>query len=171
MKRLIPFPLLTLTLLVTWLLLNQTVAFAHILLGLALGIAAPLFSRPLQPHGLPRLRRPVMLVKFVWMSLIEIIRSAFNVSYIILFARSDGVNSQFIHIPLELQSVHGLAILSCVINSTPGTVWVELVPESHELVLHVFDLHDEQWWIDTIKNVYEQPLIQLFDAPGTEATP
>lgn len=171
MKRLIPFPLLTLTLLVTWLLLNQTVAFAHILLGLALGIAAPLFSRPLQPHGLPRLRRPVMLVKFIWMSLIEIIRSAFNVSYIILFARSDGVNSQFIHIPLELQSVHGLAILSCVINSTPGTVWVELVPESHELVLHVFDLHDEQWWIDTIKNVYEQPLIQLFDAPGTEATP
>ncbi|MBL4953526.1 Na+/H+ antiporter subunit E, partial [Neobacillus sp. YIM B02564] len=57
----------------------------------------------------------------------------------------------------------GLALLSCLINSTPGTVWVEILPESHQLALHVLDLHDEQWWIDTIKSRYEQPLIEIFE--------
>ena len=52
--------------------------------------------------------------------------------------------------------------LSCLINSTPGTVWVEVLPEGHDLVLHVLDLHDEQWWIDTIKQRYERPLMEMF---------
>jgi multisubunit Na+/H+ antiporter MnhF subunit len=34
---------------------------------------------------------------------------------------------------------------------------VDLLPDGHELLLHVFDLHDEAWWIDTIKTRYEQP--------------
>jgi multicomponent K+:H+ antiporter subunit E len=46
-------------------------------------------------------------------------------------------------------------------------VWVEILPENHELLLHVFDLHDEQWWIDTIKTRYEQPIIEVFEAPAT----
>lgn len=45
---------------------------------------------------------------------------------------------------------------------TPGTVWVEILPDRHELVLHVFDLHDGQWWIDAIKNRYEKPIIDIF---------
>lgn len=171
MKRFIPSPLLTLALLITWLLLNQTVAFAHILLGTALGIAAPLFARPLLPHGHARIRRPLALFKLLWLSLIEIVRSCFNVSRVILFARTDGLNSQFIRIPLDMKSPHGLAFLSCLINSTPGTVWVELLPDTHELVLHVFDLHDAQWWIDTIKTRYEQPLMELFEGTVPETKP
>ena len=54
-------------------------------------------------------------------------------------------------------------LLDLLINSTPGTVWVEILPEGHQLVLHVFDLHDEQWWIDTIKQRYERPLIEVFE--------
>jgi multicomponent K+:H+ antiporter subunit E len=47
---------------------------------------------------------------------------------------------------------------------TPGTVWVEILPERHELSLHVFDLHDQQWWIDTIRERYERPLIAIFES-------
>ena len=54
-------------------------------------------------------------------------------------------------------------MLSCLINSTPGTVWVEILPDSHELSLHVFDLHDAQWWVNTIKQRYEQPLREIFE--------
>jgi len=172
MRRLIPSPLLSLALLATWLMLNQTVALAHVLLGAVLAIAAPLFAQPLMPHGHARLRKPVAALRLAWMSLVEIIRSAFNVGYIILFRPPEGVNSQFIRIPLDMTSPHGLAMLSCLINSTPGTVWVELLTDRHELVLHVFDLHDEQWWIDTIKTRYEQPLMELFEsADKTEAKP
>ncbi len=163
MKRWLPSPLLSASLLLTWLLLNQSVAPGHLLLGGALAVVAPLLARPLQPHGHARLGRPFALFRLLWLSAIEIVRSCFNVSGIILLRRSEQVNSQFIRVPLELRSPHGLALLSCLINSTPGTVWVEILPERHELLLHVFDLHDEQWWVDTIKTRYEQPIIEVFE--------
>ncbi len=165
MRRWLPSPLLSLALLLMWLLLNQSAAPAHWLLGAVLGIVAPLLARPLQPHGHARLRRPLALVRLLWMAAIEIVRSCFNVTQIILLRRSADVNSQFIRVPLDLKSPHGLALLSCLINSTPGTVWVEILPERHELLLHVFDLHDEAWWVDTIKTRYEQPIIEVFETP------
>lgn len=168
MRRWLPAPLLSILLLLIWLLLNQSMEPAHWLLGIVLGIVAPLLARPLQPHGAARLRRPLALVRLLWMSGIEIVRSCFNVSQIILLRRTDRVNSQFIRVPLDLRSPHGLALLSCLINMTPGTVWVEILPDSGDLLLHVFDLHDEQWWVDTIKTHYEQPIIEIFETADRE---
>ncbi|MFU2489916.1 Na+/H+ antiporter subunit E [Thauera sp. WH-1] len=165
MRRWLPSPLLSCSLLLMWLMLNQSVEPGHWLLGGALGLVAPLLARPLQPHGHARLGRPLALFRLLWLSAIEIVRSCFNVSQIILLRRSADVNSQFIRVPLELRSPHGLALLSCLINSTPGTVWVEILPDTHELLLHVFDLHDEQWWVDTIKTRYEQPIMEVFETP------
>lgn len=170
MKRWLPSPLLSASLLVMWLLLNQSVAPGHWLLGAVLGIVAPLLARPLQPHGHARIHSARALFRLLWFSAIEIVRSCFNVSQIVLLRRSADVNSQFIRVPLDLRSPHGLALLSCLINSTPGTVWVEIIPDSHELLLHVFDLHDEAWWVDTIKTRYEQPIIEVFEGPGPDAT-
>lgn len=163
MSRWLPAPLLSLALMLMWLMLNQSLALAHWLLGALLGVVAPLLARPLQPHGHAPIRRPLALLRLLWLSLIEIVRSCFNVSWIILFRRAEGVNSQFIRVPLDLRSPQGLALLSCLINSTPGTVWVEIIPESHELLLHVFDLHDAAWWVNTIKTRYEQPIIEVFE--------
>ena len=163
MKRWLPSPWVSTALLGLWLLLNQTLAPAHLLLGAGLGIAVPLLTRNLLPLGYPRLSKPFVLVRLLGMALVEIVRSGLNVGRIILFSRASGLNSRFITIPLDLRDPYGLAMLSCLINSTPGTVWVEILPERHELALHVFDLHDEQWWVDTIKTRYEQPLIDIFE--------
>ncbi len=163
MKRILPSPLLSLVLLATWLLLNQSLEAAHLLLGTLLAIIAPLLARPLQPHGYARIHRPLALFKLLGKASVEVLRSCFNVSRIILFARPEGLNSQFIRIPLDMRSPHGLALLCGIINMTPGTVWVEVLPDSHELVLHVFDLHDAGWWIDTVKQQYEQPLMEIFE--------
>src|SRR5690606_20388239 len=162
MKSWIYSPRLSMALLVVWLLLNQSLALADILIGAVLAILIPMLLQPLTPFNV-RIRKPVVIVRLVTGSLTEIIRSCFNVSALILFAKRDQLNSQFITIPLQLRSPYGLAVLSCIINSTPGTVWVELLPGSQDLALHVFDLHDEQWWINTIKTRYEQPLIEIFD--------
>ena len=56
MSRWLPSPLLSIGLLLTWLLLNESVAAAHWLLGGALAVVAPLLVRPLLPHGHARLR-------------------------------------------------------------------------------------------------------------------
>jgi len=73
-----------------------------------------------------------------------------NVSLLILFAKRDQLNSKFITVPLDLRSPSWLAVLSCIINSKPGTVWVYISPESQALALHVFDLHVAYWWIGRI---------------------
>ena len=167
----LPFPIVSLGLCILWLLLNQSLAPADLLLGAAIGIAAPLLSRKLQPLGYPRLRAPLQLVRLLGMAAVEVVRSCFNVSRIILFADYAKVNSQFIRIPLTLRDPYGLALLSCLINMTPGTVWVEILPEGHELVLHVFDLQDAAWWVDTIQTRYEQPLIDIFETEATRGDP
>ncbi|MYZ53299.1 Na+/H+ antiporter subunit E [Malikia spinosa] len=171
MRRWLPSPWLSVCLLLTWLLLNQSLEPAHWLLGGILAILAPLLARPLQPHGHARIRRPLALLRLLGLSAIEILRSCVNVTQIILLRRSADVNSRFIRIPLDLRSPHGLALLSCLINITPGTVWVDLLPERHELLLHVFDLHDEAWWVDTIKTRYERPIMEVFEAAATGGDP
>jgi multicomponent K+:H+ antiporter subunit E len=164
MKRWLPSPLVSGILLLLWLLLNQSLEPAHVLLGTVLAIVVPVLAQPLvRPLGYPRLSKPIALFSLLGMALVEIVRSCFNVGRIILFGKRGGVNSRFIKIPLDLRNPYGLALLSCLINSTPGTVWVELLPDRHELVLHVFDLYDEQWWIDTIKTRYEQPIMKIFE--------
>ena len=63
MRRWLPSPLLSASLLLMWLMLNQTLEPAHWLLGGVLGVLAPLLSRPLQPHGHARIRRPLALMR------------------------------------------------------------------------------------------------------------
>lgn len=164
MKAWLPSPLMSALLFLFWLMLNQSADAGHLLLGIGLALVVPVLTAPLmEPVGFPVLKRPLVLFRLLGMALVEIVRSCFNVSRIILFSRAAGLNSQFIRIPLDLRNPYGLALLSCLINSTPGTVWAETLRDRHELILHVFDLHDEQWWIDTIKARYEKPLIEIFE--------
>ena len=163
MKKFLPHPVLSLALCALWLLLNQAVDAGSILLGAALGIALPVLLRRLQPLGYPRLHAPITLLRLLGMALVEVVRSCFSVCRIILFADYAAVKSEFITVPLTIRDPYGLAVLSCLINMTPGTVWVEILPERYELSLHVFDLHDAQWWIDTIQTRYERPLIDIFE--------
>ena len=171
MMRWLPHPLVSLALCLLWLLLNQAFDAANILLGALLGVVVPVLVRNLQPLGYPRLRAPLTFIRLLGMAGVEIVRSCFNVCRIILLADYGKVNSQFIRIPLTITDPYGLAMLSCLINMTPGTVWVEILPERYELSLHVFDLHDEQWWIDTIKTRYERPLIDIFEPRSTHGDP
>ena len=166
MKRWLPFPAMSAALLLAWLLLNGSIEAAQLLLGGVLAITVPWLIRPLLPDDPPRLWRPDAALRLMRMAVIEIVRSGWTVCRLILFPPPKGVNARFIRIPLDLRNRYGLAVLSCLINITPGTVWVEVLPDTHELVLHVFDLHDAPWWIATIKQRYEQPLRDIFEGSG-----
>ena len=171
MKRFLPHPVVSLALCALWLLLNQAFDAGNILLGALLGLALPVLLRRLQPLGYPRLHAPLTLLRLLGMASVEVVRSCFGVCRIILFADYAAVKSEFITVPLTLRDPYGLAVLSCLINMTPGTVWVEILPERYELSLHVFDLHDAQWWIDTIQTRYERPLIDIFEPEKAHGDP
>jgi multicomponent K+:H+ antiporter subunit E len=149
MSGVLPYPLLSLVLLILWLLLNQSVSAGHVILGSVIAVLASWAMAALRPQR-PRIRRPGAALRLAGMVVIDILRSNLAVGRIIVGSREPGVNAGFMTIPLELRSRHGLAVLS--IDAAKGT-----------LLLHVLDLVDETVWVRTIKGRYERLLMEIFE--------
>ena len=162
MKRLVPTPMMSLFLFGLWLVLNQSMAPGTVVMAALIGVVVPLLTNGMRPLR-ARVRRPVVIARLLANVLFDITRSCVNVTIVILGRHERREQSGFMSIPLDLRDPHGLAMLSAIINSTPGTCWSELSADGRLLMIHVLDLHDEQWWIDTIKTRYEKPLIAIFE--------
>lgn len=162
MKRKVPL-MLAMALLCLWLLLNDVLEPGHIVLGAVIAVLLALGSASMRPLQ-ARPRRLPLLIKLIFTVLLDVVRSNIGVARVILgLVRDREVKSGFLDIPLELRDPHGLAGLAMIVTSTPGTVWVELTPDSSMLTLHVLDLRDEAALIRTIKRRYEQPLREIFE--------
>jgi multicomponent K+:H+ antiporter subunit E len=162
MSWLLPYPLLSAALLAFWLLLNQSVSPGQLVLGSVLAVLASWVMAALRPEK-PRIRRPGAILRLLGVVLIDILRSNVAVSRIIVRSREPGMKAGFLTIPLDLRDRHGLAILSIIITSTPGTIWVNYDAAKGTLLLHVLDLIDETAWIRTIKDRYERRLMEIFE--------
>jgi multicomponent K+:H+ antiporter subunit E len=162
MTKLLPFPIMSASLLALWLLLNQTLSPGHILLGILVALVGGWTLTTLQ---IPKahLRRPSAIFRLTALVFTDIVRSNIAVARIILGSERNGRRSGFIKIPLELRDPYGLAILACIITSTPGTLWVDFDAGSGILTIHILDLVDEGEWIRTIKGRYEEPLREMFE--------
>ena len=161
MTRLLPFPIASASLLILWLLLNQTLSPGHILFG---AIAALVGGWALAALHTPkaRPRRLGAICRLAALVLTDIARSNFAVARIILGLGRRRWISGFVEIPLELRDPYGLAALACIITSTPGTLWVDFNAASGTLTIHVLDLIDKTEWFRTIKGRYERLLLEIF---------
>lgn len=156
-------PVLVLALTILWLVLNQTLAPAQIVLGAALAVALAWSASALRPLR-ARVRRIDIAFALALTVLIDIVRSCFAVAHLVLGRTAPrDIHSGFLQIPLDLRDPHGLAVLAMIVTSTPGTVWAGLSPSGDTLTLHVLDLKDEAEWIRTIKRRYERPLMRIFE--------
>ena len=163
MKRWLPYPLLWAMLTALWLLLNQTLAPGHVLLGGLLAFGACLAYRALQapPRG-PR--RPAVIARLAWLVLTDIVRSNIAVGRIVLNPRRQRrQTSGFVDIPIELRHPGALAVLACIITATPGTAWARYDSTRGVLTLHILDLIDEAAWARVIKDRYERRLKEIFE--------
>jgi multicomponent K+:H+ antiporter subunit E len=162
MKRLFPAPYLSIVLFVLWLVLNQSMSPGQLLIGVLLGIFGPLWSASLRPspvrlHNLPAAIRLTLCVgKDVVMSNLQVGRGVWR-------SRRRPLHSAFLHIPLALRDPNGLAALAIITTVVPGTVWSELAVDRSALLLHVFDVEDEQGYIAYFKQRYERPLMEIFE--------
>lgn len=162
LRRILPWPRTTAFLLAIWLLLNQSVAPGQILLGAALATAIPWWTASLRPIR-PRLHsRPWLALKLLGIVVFDSLKSNLEVARVVLGPRERRRNDGFVNVPLDLRNAHGLATLTMLMTAIPGTVCVELSHDRSTLTLHVLDLTDEQYWIDTVKNRYEKPLLEIF---------
>ncbi len=161
MKRFVPSPPLSCTLFVVWLLLNQSLHATTLLSGAVLAIVVPLITQGLRPATV-RMRKPLVALRLARDALMDMLLSALNVARLVLTRRNAHLNGYFVQIPLELRDPNGLAVLSMIMCLTPGTAWGELSFDRSTLLIHVFDLVDEQQFVANVKQRYELPLLEIF---------
>jgi multicomponent K+:H+ antiporter subunit E len=162
MKRWLPFPLLWVLLVAMWLVLNETLAAAHIILGAFVALAAVAALRLLQDRQ-THVRKPRVVVELLWLVFTDVVRSNIAVASIVLRPRTNGRHAGFVEIPLRLRNPVGLAALACIITSTPGTAWAGYDSRTGVLTMHILDLVDDDTWVRTIKDRYERRLVEIFE--------
>jgi multicomponent K+:H+ antiporter subunit E len=160
MTRLLPYPLLTGALLLMWLLLNSF-SLGHLVLGTVVAVMASLAMTALQPAK-PHLRRWDKIPRLAWLVTLDILHSNIAVAGIILRSGRRQGRPGFVTVPLTLRDPTALALLACIVTSTPGTAWIEHRSDNGHLLMHVLDIVDEQVWVDQIK-LYEALLQEIFE--------
>ncbi len=160
-SRVLPYPLLTVSLIIFWMTINSFSA-GHLLLGTGVALIASWGMASLRPAK-PRIRNWHKLVKLIAIVLYDIVLSNISVVKIILFQRERDRKSGFLAVPLDIRDPMGLAVLATILTSTPGSAWLEYNSSQGTLLLHVLDDEDEAAWISLIKNRYEKLLMEIFE--------
>lgn len=160
--RFLPHPVLSLVLAAIWLLLANSLAFAHILLGLLLGWAIPLFTQDFWPDPV-RIGKPLTLLRYTAIVGWDIVVANLVVARLILL-RPTKLHPAFVAMPLDLNSDIAISLLANSICLTPGTVSALLSQDRKTLLIHALDVDDSEALIAKIKQRYEAPLKEVFES-------
>lgn len=163
--RLLPHPAQSLLLLAIWLLLVNSFAFAHWVLGGLLAVVIPHLLGPLLVEP-PRGWRPLRLLPFLLMVLGDILVANFQVARLTL-GRMGALRPAFVEVPIELDDELAISILVSVVTMTPGTLAADLSQDRRTLLVHGLNVTDQQAMIDEIKQRYEAPLKEIFPCSAT----
>lgn len=161
MRRLLPHPLLTLTLVILWLLLVNQFSAGHLVLGLLLGWLIPLLTSAFWPEHV-RVRHAGALLRYLVVFVYDIVRGSFQVAWLILKGPA-RLKPAFVVVPLELRTDLGISLLANTISLTPGTVSSRLSADRRTLVVHTLNTDDPEALVAEIKQRYEMPLKKIFE--------
>ena len=161
-RRLVPSPLWSTALLAVWVVLARSTSAGHIFLGVCLALLVPPITAKLRPTRV-RVRRPRVIARYLLQVGSDVVRSNFEVALGVVGWRRRRPQSHFVVIPLDLRDPVGLAALAMVTTIVPGTVWSELALDHSAVMLHVWDVSDENVFIAHYKARYENPLREIFE--------
>ncbi|ARP98752.1 Na+/H+ antiporter subunit E [Pseudorhodoplanes sinuspersici] len=161
MRALLPHPLLTAILALVWVLLLNDFSWGAIVFGLLLGFAIALLISPYWPER-PHIRNPLAILEYFAIVLWDIVVSNVQVAYLVLFRRGDSLKSQFVTVPIALESPEAIATLAGTITMTPGTLSADLSADGRSLLVHCLDTSDPDGVVATIKSRYERRLMRIF---------
>lgn len=162
LHKIFPAPLTSASVLAIWILLARSSSPGQILLGLVLAVVVPLLTRKLRPTRV-RVRRPLVVVRYILIVGYDVLMSNLEVAWGVLRWRWRQPNYKFVVIPLELRDPVGLAALAMVTTVVPGTVWSELALDRSAVMLHVWDVDEDEAFIARYKARYEKPLREIFE--------
>ena len=157
----LPHPVLSLVLAGVWLLLQQSLAPAHLLSAAVLALLLPRLL-----HGFigdsVRPRSPRTMLHLAGVVLWDIVMSNLTVARIVLDPRSDP-QPAWVEVPLEVQHPTAVTLLAAIITMTPGTVSCVIDERRHSILVHALDCSDAAEMAAQIKHRYERPLRRIFD--------
>lgn len=151
-------PIIWLSLIVLWLLLNGSVAPGQIILGMIVATFACWAALPVVP-GKARVRKIGTVVALLLAVLADVVKSNIAVLRLILSGRT--ARSAFVDIPLELTDENGLAVLACIVTATPGSAWVQHNSARNVVTIHVLDTADVDAWAAEFRQTYERRLVEI----------
>lgn len=158
-SRFLPMPFHSLLLFAVWLLLNNTLAFGHILLALFFGWSIPKLVSILK-HGHPTIKKPWLTVRYFFLVMKDIITANIEVAVMVL-GPLKKLQPGFVAIPLDITSDLGVTLLASTISLTPGTVSAEISEDRKWLYVHALHMDNPQELIDQAKKRYEAPLKEI----------
>lgn len=159
--RLLPHPLLSLTLVVVWLALVNTFTLGNLILAVAFAVIIPMMTAAYWPDR-PKIKNPRMIVEYGLIVLWDIVVANVQVASIILFKREPEIRSHWIVVPLELTSAEAITVLAGTITMTPGTVSAMLSADGGCILVHCLHTDDPDDVRDGIKSRYERRLMEIF---------
>ncbi len=162
MIRLLPHPLLSVTLVLLWLLLANDFSFGQLLLGIVLGWALPLYTARFWPE-MVKVRQPLLLMRFTLIVLYDILVANVAVARLII-GRQDTLQPAFVVMPLALRTDLAISLLANTISLTPGTVSAYLSADRRCLIVHSLHTTDPDELLETMRKRYEAPLKEIFEA-------
>lgn len=161
MSKILPMPFHTVFLLIIWLLLNNTVAFGHVLLGLFLGITIPWICKPLRIPQ-PKYAKPFKLFSYTAMVLKDVVVANIEVALLVL-GPAKNIKPGFVAVPLDLKDDLPITMLASTVTMTPGTVSSEVSEDKRFMYVHVLNMpEDEQEVVTFIKQRYEANIKEIF---------
>lgn len=158
-KAVLPMPIHSVVLLLTWLLLNEF-SLGHVLLGGFLAVLIPWLVAPLSDPQVP-VRKPLKALQYALIVLWDILRSNIEVAVIVMRANR-RLQPALLALPLDIQGDLPQALLASTISLTPGTVSMDFSEDRKWLYIHALHVTDEQAMLSSIKERYEAPLKEIF---------
>jgi multicomponent K+:H+ antiporter subunit E len=159
--RLLPQPVTSSALLLTWLLLHNSISVGLVVSGVALAVLFPLGTQRFWPEY-PRIVRALPLVRLIAVVLHDIVIANLRMVVLILGPKS-RLRPRFIIVPVSLREPFPTTLLANIISLTPGTVSVNLSGDRRSLLVHDLDVEDPESAVQRIKNRYEKPLMEIFE--------
>lgn len=161
MSRILPQPLISTTLLGTWLLLHNDVSAALLLSGVLLAVLLPLWTLRFWPEY-PRTVRVLPLLRLIGIVLYDIVVANLRIAVLILGPRR-RLRPHFIVVPVSLRQPFPITLLTSIISLTPGTVSANLSGDRRSVLVHDLNVDDPQAAITRIRHRYEEPLMEIFE--------
>jgi multicomponent K+:H+ antiporter subunit E len=159
--RLMPQPVISVALLVTWLLMNNGISAALLLSGIVLAVVLPLGTQHYWPEYV-RTVRVWPLIRLIAVVIHDIVIANLRMVVLILGPKS-RLRPTFVEVPVSVQHPFAITLFASIISLTPGTVSANLSGDRRRLLVHDIDVEDAESAIHRMKSRYERPLMEIFE--------